>query len=98
MSAKLLRFLFICLFFWAPGFHAFAQEPRVAADTALSDTDTIAVGTASDSTDLVIIPDSIGFSSDTLHDVGEKQAIDAPVNYKARDSIVYSIGEQKVYL
>ena len=70
----------------------------MAADTALSDIDSILVGTASDTTDLIIIPDSIGFSSDTLHDVGEKQAIDAPVNYRSRDSLVYSMGEQKVYL
>jgi hypothetical protein len=53
---------------------------------------------APDTTDLIIISDSIEISTDTLHDAGEKQAIDAPVDYKARDSIVYSIREQKVYL
>ena len=98
MSAKLLRFLFICLFFWVPDILAIAQEPGVAADTVLTDTGTIPDSTASDTSDLIIIPDSIDYSSDTLHDVGETQAIDAPVNYRARDSIVYSIGKQKVYL
>ena len=98
MSAKLLRFLFICLFFWAHGFVAFAQEPSLAADTAMPEIDTMLVNPAADSSDLIIISDSIGSVSDTLHDVGEKQAIDAPVNYKAMDSIVYSIREQKVYL
>jgi len=87
LSAKLLRFLFICLFFWDSAYLALAQEPGLEADTAIQDT-----------TDLIIISDSIGYASDTLIDVGEKQAIDAPVNYKAQDSIVYSIGEQKVYL
>ena len=98
MSAKLLQFLFICLFFWALGFVAFAQEPGLAADTAMPEIDTMLVNPAPDSSDLIIISDSIGSVSDTLHDVGEKQAIDAPVNYKAMDSIVYSIREQKVYL
>ena len=56
------------------------------------------VNLARDTTDLIIISDSVETASDTLHDVGEKQAIDAPVDYKASDSIVYSIGEQKVYL
>ena len=98
MSAKLLRFLFICLFFWSLAFIAYAQEPGLAADTAISEIDTMLVNLAPDTTDLIIISDSVETASDTLHDVGEKQAIDAPVDYKASDSIVYSIGEQKVYL
>ncbi len=35
---------------------------------------------------------------DSLHDSGESQAIDAPVEYSATDSIVYSLTDQKVYL
>ena len=70
----------------------------MAADTAISEIDTMLVNLAPDTTDLIVISDSVETASDTLHDVGEKQAIDAPVDYKASDSIVYSIGEQKVYL
>ncbi len=87
MSAKLLWILFICLFLGVPAFIATAQDPGSAADTAMPDT-----------TDMIIIADSLDQASDTLHDVGEKQAIDAPVDYKASDSIVYSVKEQKVYL
>jgi hypothetical protein len=98
LSAKLLRFLFLCLFFGAPAFVATAQDPGSAADTAMPEIDSIGVSPAPDSTGRIIISDSLAPVSDTLHDVGEKQAIDAPVDYKARDSIVYSISEQKVYL
>ena len=100
MSAKLLQFLFINLFFWAPGFVATAQEPGLAAEAAMPEADTLQGAPASDSTDLLITFDSpeLALASDTLHDVGKKQAVDAPVNYNASDSTVYSIQEQKVYL
>lgn len=98
MSAKLLRYLFIYLYFWATAYVLYAQEPGLPADTAMSEIDTSQVNSTQDTTDLNILSDSVMNAVDTLHDVGEKQAIDAPVDYKATDSIVYSIGEQKVYL
>ena len=98
MSAKLLPFLFICLYFWTPGFFATAQEPGSATDTARYGTDTLGVVPGRDTTDLILVSDTLEYASDSLHDIGEKQAIDAPVDYKASDSIVYSISEQKVYL
>jgi hypothetical protein len=98
LSAKLLRFLFICLLCWTPAFLATAQETGSAADTARDGTDTLGVAPVRDTTDLIIVSDTLEYESDSLIDIGEKQAIDAPVDYKARDSIVYSISEQKVYL
>ncbi len=98
MSAKLLRFLFNGLLLWATVLAATAQEPGLTTDTAVQEVDTISVGPLPDTTDLVIAADSLETVSDTLRDAGEKQAIDAPVDYVAKDSIVYSISEQKVYL
>ncbi len=98
MSAKLLRFLFIPLYLWVPGFVATAQEPGPAGDTTVLENDTLFLDPGLDTTDLILVPDSLSYASDSLHDIGEKQAIDAPVDYNATDSIVYSIKDQKVYL
>ena len=98
MSAKLLRFLFISLYFWVPGFVATAQEPGPAADTAVFDSDTLRPDPVGDTTDLILVSDTITYASDSLIDIGEKQAIDQPVDYNAVDSIIYSIRDQKVYL
>jgi hypothetical protein len=83
---------------WAHGFDVKAQEPGQATGTAMPDTDIVLTTGVGDTAEAVTLSDTLVPVADSLHDMGTKQAIDAPVNYKARDSIVYSIREQKVYL
>jgi hypothetical protein len=107
LYTKRLQFLLLLILFFVAGFRLSAQ---VSEDTAgleeavvmpLISFDTL-MQEQIDS----LFPydnDSIPFRrttppADTLHDSGEKQAVDSPVTYSASDSLIYSMSGQKVFL
>ena len=49
-------------------------------------------------TDTVAVVDSVSVSAESPGGEREVQAVDAPVEYAAKDSIIYGIRDQKVYL
>jgi len=100
LYTKRLHFLLLFIFFISAGFEAFAQDPATGEDNVQSDSIVIPYINI-DSIPDYKIDSMLGRPStapDSLHDTGESQAIDAPVEYSAADSIVYSMSDQKVYL
>jgi hypothetical protein len=74
----------------------YAQDPQLARDTLGS------VEYVPDSAKIspVLLADTVNniAQPDTARKAKKKEAIDSPVEYNARDSIVYALGEKKVYL
>jgi hypothetical protein len=73
-----------------------AQNPYLAVDTLNSGNSYI----ESDTVKAAILVDSVNnrAAADTARKGKKTEAIDSPVEYNARDSIIYAISEQKVYL
>jgi len=95
LYSKLLPNLLLTLFFLFQGTGFFAQDPQQARDslliTAENDTTrTYISAQQNDSVNNVVYSDTVKTS--------QAEPIDAPVDYKAKDSIIYALNERKVYL
>ena len=96
MHSKLLPNHLLTLIFLISGTIGAAQNPQPAGDSIVSGNNI----TYQDTTIRISLNDSVNnvAPSDTAAKPKKKETIDAPVEYNAKDSIVYDISKQKVYL
>ena len=72
-----------------------AQEPQRAGDSLLIQEPVL----VTDTTGLIPIPDTVHNISPTdTSKKSKEESIDSPVEYTAKDSLVYALGQEKVYL
>ena len=96
LHLKLLPNHLLTLIFLLSGNIIAAQNLQLAVDSLNSGNPVIKADTVL----AISLTDSVNNKAqpDTTRKAKKTEAIDSPVEYNARDSIVYALGEQKVYL
>jgi hypothetical protein len=95
LYSKLLPGLLLTLIFLLFGVVLTAQDPQRAGDSLIINEPVL----MPDSDNLIPIPDTVHkiAPADTSKK-GKKESIDSPVEYTAKDSLIYALVEEKVYL
>ena len=95
LYSKLLPNVLLTLFFLLSGTILTAQEPQLAGDSLGIAKPVI----TDDSATLIMSPDTVhNISSADTSKKRKTESIDSPVEYTAKDSLIYALGEEKVYM
>lgn len=94
MTIKLLNIFLLTLFVFANYTASNAQDTLAVSDSSILDS---SIFVPRDSSKMIV--DTLGNDSLSVEILEiSDDAVEEPINYKARDSILFAVGEQKVYL